>query len=45
MRLVLAFLPPVVRGDLAVDTEHHRRILGRHGDIPQRPGATLHVDL
>jgi hypothetical protein len=45
MRLILALLPPVVRGDLIVDTEYHRRVFGRHGSIPQRSGATFHLDL
>ena len=34
MRLILALYPPVVRGDLAVDAEHHRGALGRHGGVP-----------
>lgn len=45
MRLILALRPPVVRGDRTVDAEHHRRVLGRHGGIPQRPGSTFHLDL
>jgi len=44
MRLILALRAAVVGGDLAVDAEHHRRVLSGNGGITKRPGATIYLD-
>ena len=43
VRLVLALPQPVMRGDLAVHTEHNRRVLRRHPGVPQRPASPFHL--
>jgi len=45
VRFLLTVLQPVVRGDLAVDAEHDRRVLGWHGGVPERPDGSLHLDV
>ncbi len=44
VRLVLALPQPIMRCDLAVHAEHHRRVLGRHGGVP-KPAGALDLDL
>jgi hypothetical protein len=45
VRLILALPPSVVRGDLPMDAEHHRRVLGRHPGVPQRPASSVHLHM